>query len=422
MRHKLPIEKLGPTGKGMADAVQACVHCGFCLPTCPTYGPLGQEMDSPRGRIALMKECLEESLPLDQALPHLDSCLGCLACETSCPSGVSYRELVGPFREQAEGLRSRSWFNRSRRKLFLRILTRPSLFSLVVKASRLVQPFAKWLPKRMRVMLELLPQRLGSKTSLPERVTPKEKTRARVALVAGCAQQVLEPTIGSATISILVRHGVEVVIPREQICCGALHWHAGEGPTARELAKKNIEVFPADCDAVISNAAGCGSCLQEYPLLLKGDSLEAKACVFSSRVLDLSVFLDELGFIPPPPVSGSLRVAYQDACHLLHGQGVSGAPRRILKAIKGIELVSLADPEICCGSAGIYNVENPDMGNELGINKAIRVKEAGPDIVVSANVGCISQLRRHLAQESQNSKVMHLAEFIERAYNGSLAR
>lgn len=422
MRHNLPIDKLGPTGRGMADAVQACVHCGFCLPTCPTYRPMGQEMDSPRGRIALMKECLEGSLPLEQALPHLDNCLGCLACETSCPSGVSYRELVGPFRERAENMRSRSWLDRYRRKFILRALSRPRLFSSLAKFSRLARPFRKWLPKRLGVMLDLLPQRLAAKAFLPERITPQEEPRARIALVAGCAQLVLEPTIGSATVSVLVRNGVDVVVPREQNCCGALHWHAGEGLSARELAKKNIEVFPTECDAIISNAAGCGSCLQEYPLILKGSSLETKARVFSSLVLDLSVFLDELGFIPPPPVSKSLRVAYQDACHLLHGQGVSDAPRRILKAIKGIELVELADPEVCCGSAGIYNIEHPDMGNELGRNKANRIKEVKPDIVVSANIGCISQLRRHLEQEPQSPKVLHLAEFLDQAYDGSLGK
>ncbi len=420
MKHHLPIDKLGPTGRQMADAVQACVHCGFCLPTCPTYAPLGQEMDTPRGRITLMKETLEGTLPLEHALPHLDRCLGCLACETSCPSGVSYRDLVGPFREKAELERKRTLGKRFRRHFILGVLTQPRPFALLAKLAFLGQPFKKWLPKRVRAMLELLPERLPPKTKLPERAHPEGKSRACVALVKGCAQHVLEPEINLATISVLVRNGLEVIVPRKQNCCGALHWHAGEGERARTFARTNLDAFPHNVAAVISNAAGCGSCLKEYPFILKGDARENEALSLSSLVCDLSVFLDNLGFKVPPTDPVTLRVVYQDACHLRHAQGVTDAPRRILQAIPGVNLVEIADPEICCGSAGIYNIEHPEIATELGRCKVDNILAAKPDLVVSANIGCLAQLRRHMSQRLIRPPVLHLAVALEKAYAGTL--
>ncbi len=422
MRHQLPVKKLGPAGHLMADAVQACVHCGFCLPTCPTYGPLGQEMDTPRGRITLMKETLEGTLPLEQSLPYLDRCLGCLACETSCPSGVSYRDLVGPFREKAALERKLSLGERLRHRFILGFLTQPRLFARFVKFAYLARPLRKWLPKRVRIMLELLPQRHPAKIKLPERVQPESKPRACVALVAGCAQQVLAPEINQATISVLVQNGVEVVVPREQRCCGALHWHAGEGEFARSFARKNISVFPKNIDAIISNAAGCGSCLQEYPLILKGDFREKDAVCLASRVCDLSVFLDNLEFKVPPPTTKPLRVVYQDACHLRHAQGVIDAPRRILQAIPGIVLVEIEEPEMCCGSAGVYNIDYPDVAEGLGKSKVDYILAAKPDLVVTANIGCLAQLRRHINLNERSSRlpVLHFAVVLEQAYEGRL--
>ena len=420
MRHQLPIEKLGPAGPLMGEAVQACVHCGFCLPTCPTYGPLGQEMDTPRGRIVLMKETLEGTLPLESALPHIDRCLGCLACETSCPSGVSYRDLLGPFREKAFRERRFSLTARIFRRFTLGILTRPKLFKHLAKLAFLAKPFRGCFPNRVRLMLELLPKKLPKMGSLPEKCSPRVKSRARVALVAGCAQNVLEPEIGASTISVLVRNGVEVIVPRGQGCCGALHWHSGDGDGARDFARGNLGVFCEDYDAVISNAAGCGSCLREYPFILKGTKEEDAACRFSARVCDLSSYLDKLGFVAPPAVQKPLRIVYQDACHLLHAQGVYGAPRRILRKIQGVELIEIEESDICCGSAGMYNIEQPEIAGELGRKKVARILAAKPDLVVSANIGCITQLRYHLRTAPVRPQVLHLAVALNRAYSGDL--
>ncbi|MFP6900982.1 MAG: (Fe-S)-binding protein, partial [Opitutales bacterium] len=267
---------------------------------------------------------------------------------------------------------------------------------------------------------DLFPEKIPKMDVLPEKNYPKGKRRARVALVAGCAQNVLEPEIGASTVSVLVRNGVEVVVPRGQRCCGALHWHSGDGEKARFFARENLAVFCETYDAVISNAAGCGSCLQDYPLVLIGDDKEEEARLFSKQVCDFSVFLDKIGFEPPPPAKRSLRIAYQDACHLRHAQKVSEAPRRILRAIPGVELIELAEPDICCGSAGLYNIEQPDIAYELGRKKVGHIIAADPDIVVSANIGCLSQLRYHLRNATVKPLVLHLAVVLHLAYSGNL--
>ena len=420
MRHKLPIEDLGPTGPLIGEAIQACVHCGFCLPTCPTYDTLGQETDTPRGRIILMKETLEGTLSLDESLPYIDRCLGCLACETSCPSGVEYRNLLGPFREKAAKEASVSLKTRFFRWLALGTLTRPSLLKYLAKLAFLAKPFRRVLPKQMGLMLELLPKKIQRSARLSEIYSPAGKPRARVALVAGCAQGVLEPEINTSTISVLVRNGVEVIIPPTQGCCGALHWHSGDGGHTRRLAQQNLRVFSKDFDAIISNAAGCGSCLQEYPLILKGTKEEEEAIRFSNQVQDLSCYLEKIGFQTPPPTQKPLRIVYQDACHLRHAQGVFDAPRKILQAIKGVDLVEIEDADMCCGSAVIYNIEQPDIGDDLGRRKVAKILGAKPDIVVSANIGCITQLRHHLQRSSAHPKVLHLAVALNLAYSGKL--
>ena len=230
----------------------------------------------------------------------------------------------------------------------------------------------------------------------------------------------LEPEIGAATISVLVRNGVEVVVPGEQSCCGALHWHSGEGERAREFARNNLDAFTDDVDAIISNAAGCGSCLQEYPLVLKGDAREKEAQLFSAKVCDFSVFLDKIGINGIPPATKPIRVVYQDACHLRHAQGVFDAPRKILRAVPGVELVEIEDDEICCGSAGLYNIEEPAIASVLGRSKADHILAANPEIVVSANIGCLVQLRHHLRKAQGGPRIMHLAVFLQLAYSGDL--
>lgn len=277
MLHSIPTQKLGPLGAPMTRAIETCVHCGFCLAACPTYQELGQEMDSPRGRILLMKEVLEGKLEWTAAQPHVDRCLGCLACEPACPSGVPYRDLISPFRALA-----RENFQRPAGQKFARCLSSqtvpyPSRFRLAAATGKFAKVLAPLLPAALKPMLELLPATLPPKQSWPEVTPAKGERRARVALLIGCAQQVLEPDINTATIEVLARNGVEVLVPRAQGCCGGLAWHTGDLAAARDFARRNLDAFPADVDAVLTNAAGCGSAMHEYHLVLRGTPDEARA-------------------------------------------------------------------------------------------------------------------------------------------------
>ena len=420
MKHAIPIDKLGAFGKPMADAVQACVHCGFCLPACPTYQVMGEEMDSPRGRITLMKQVLEGALPLESALPHLDACLGCLSCETACPSGVEYRELISPFRALSEAQRERPLMEKLKRWLLLRLLPHPERFEFAARLGMLAKPFTKLLPSGMRTMLELLPARLPKSEPLQERYVPQGKPRAKVALLSGCAQQVLAPEINRATIEVLLQNDVEIIVPRQQVCCGALAWHVGAHDDAVRCATQNVAAFPDDVDAIITNAAGCGSCLHEYPLILSGADGDLGAGSFARKAVDVAVFLDRLGFIPPPPVREKTIVAMQDACHLLHGQRVQFAPRRLLQAIGGVEIREIADADICCGSAGTYNLDQPEVAAILGGKKVENLLATGARFGVSGNIGCITQIRSHIKSEGPPMMICHTMEFLAMAYRGEL--
>ena len=420
MQHDIPVAGLGPLAEPMADAVASCVHCGFCLPTCPTYVVTGEEMHSPRGRIVLMKEVLEGTLPLAEATPYLDPCLGCLACVSACPSGVAYGELITPFRMETEGRRERPLEEAAVRRVVHETLPYPGRFRLAAAAGTLARPLRRLLPTRMRDMLDLLPARVPRASPLPEVVRAIGPRRARVALLTGCAQQVLAPEINWATVRVLARNGVEVTIPSGQSCCGALAAHAGVKGQAQGFARRTIRTFSAvaDVDAVLTNAAGCGSGMHEYPLWLKGEREEAAATAFAARVRDVSVFLDELGIAPPEPLEAPLRVAYHDACHLAHAQGVTAQPRALLRAIEGVELVELAEPELCCGSAGTYNLEQPTMAALLGRRKARSVQAVAPDLVATGNIGCMTQLRTHVGGLGSDVPVLHTMEVLDRAYGG----
>ncbi|MDH3584320.1 MAG: heterodisulfide reductase-related iron-sulfur binding cluster [Phycisphaerae bacterium] len=420
MQHQIPIAELGPTGEAMAGAVQACVHCGFCLPTCPTYQVLGQEMDSPRGRIVSMRGVLEGHLPLEQALPHVDACLGCLACETACPSGVAYRDLLSPFRAHAEQRRHRPFVDRLKRWMLMATLPYPRRFRLALKFARLARPARRLLPASFQPLLDLLPHDLSPKIRLPAHVPAEGLRRGRVALLTGCAQQVLDADINLATIDVLSRNGVEVLVPRGQVCCGALAWHVGEGARCRRLARRNLSAFPMDVDAVVTNAAGCGSAVREYGTVFRGHGEEDAASALAERTIDAAAYLQELGITPPPSVSRPLRIAYQDACHLLHGQGVRDAPRELLRSIDGLELVELAEAETCCGSAGTYNLDQPRIAAQLGRRKAETIIASGCDLVASGNIGCMVQLRLHLERQSSDLPVRHTMQVLRDAYDRSL--
>jgi glycolate oxidase iron-sulfur subunit len=399
----------------MADAIGSCVHCGFCLSTCPTYLTMGEEENSPRGRIVLMKEVLEGTLSAEEVADPIDNCLGCQACVTACPSGVPYGDLITAYRAHAEESRRRPPAERTQRALIGATLPRPRRFRAAARLGMLARGLARLAPARLRPMLELLPRSLPAPRPLPALVPAERERRARVALLAGCAQQVLDPEIGWATVRVLARNGVETVVPQAQSCCGALAMHAGHARQARRAARRNLAAFPADVDAVVTNAAGCGSGMREYPLLLAGEAEEPEARAFAERVVDVSAFLDRLGLLHPPAPANPLRVAYHDACHLAHAQGVREAPRRLLAAA-GHEVVTPAEPEICCGSAGTYNIERPQTAAELGRRKVGNLLATDPDLVAAGNIGCLAQIRTHLAGDGGPPEVVHTVQVLDRAY------
>jgi glycolate oxidase iron-sulfur subunit len=419
MLHKIPTETLGPLGAPMTHAVEACVHCGFCLAACPTYRELGQEMDTPRGRIVLMKEVLEGSLPLAAAQPHVDRCLGCLACEPACPSGVPYRDLISPFRALMQAKMQRSPAEKLRHLMTAQTIPFPARFRLAMWLGRLGKMLRPLAPSSLRPMLDLVPDHIPPAQSWPAVTPARGERRARVALLVGCAQRVLDPDINTATIEVLTRNGVEVVVPAGQGCCGGLAWHTGDMEAARAFARRNIAAFPADVDAILSNAAGCGSAMREYHLVLRGAPDEASAEAFGKRVLDVSLFLQRLGLREPPPNAGHpLRIAYHDACHLANAQGVRREPRDLLRSIPGVELCELADAQICCGSAGTFNLDQPEIAASLGKKKAEAVIATGAAVVASGNIGCLTQLRAHLAKLGSPIQVRHTMQVLRDAYAG----
>ncbi len=416
MQHTIAVDELDGQGQAMVHAIEACVHCGFCLPTCPTYQVLGEEMDSPRGRIFLMKSVLEGTLAIDEALPFVDRCLGCLGCMTACPSGVRYDELITPFRAYAEEQHSRPLLQRVQRRLVRETLPYADRFRTATMFGKLAQPIGGVLPQELQGMLSLLPDRLPDTKPLPE-VTPAEgMPRARVALLAGCVQQVLAPEINWATLRVLAKNGVEVVIPKGQGCCGALMLHTGEARRARQLARNNLQVFPKDVDAIITNAAGCGSGMKEYGLLFNGQPEENEATAFAGQVKDVSAFLAELGLETPPPLNQPLKLAYHDACHLAHAQSVTEAPRQLLRSIGNVTLVDIPNGDICCGSAGTYNLEQPEIAETLGRRKAENILSTGCDAIAAGNIGCLVQIGTHLKETGKPLPIYHTVEVLDRAY------
>ena len=416
MQHTIPVAQLGAQGPAMAHAVEACVHCGWCLPACPTYRVLGEEMDSPRGRIFLMKSVLEGSLTVDETMPFIDRCLGCMACVTACPSGVPYGELVTPFRAYGEERRSRKIMDRIRRTLARETLPYPGRFRLAARIGKLAQPFIHFMPRELHGMLSLLPERPPPARSLPAVHPAEGQRRARVALLTGCVQQVLAPEINWATLRVLAKNGVEVVVPTGQGCCGALMMHTGEDERARRLALRNLRVFPTDVDAIVTNAAGCGSGMREYGLLFKGLPEERGGEAFAHRVKDVSVFLADLGIQAPPPWPQRLTLAYHDACHLAHAQGVTEAPRHLLRSIANVTVLDIPEGDMCCGSAGTYNIEQPDIADELGRRKAENILRSGGEAVATGNIGCLVQVRTHLQRLAKPLPVYHTVEVLDRAY------
>jgi glycolate oxidase iron-sulfur subunit len=401
----------------MVRAIEACVHCGFCLPACPTYRELGEEMDSPRGRIFLMKSALEGELTEAQTLRYIDRCLGCLGCVTACPSGVQYGELVSSYRALTERRRKRPLMQHVRRALIREALPHPGRFRAAARLGKATKPARGLVPIELRAMLNLVPDSLPAARPLPA-IHPAEGVwRARVALLAGCVQQVLDPEINWATLRVLAKNGVEVVIPQGQGCCGALLMHQGEQDRARRQARNNLGVFPQDVDAVLTNAAGCGSGMREYGLLFAGMPEEEAGRRLAERTVDVSVFLARLGLRQPSPLPQPLKVAYHDACHLAHAQGVTAQPRQLLAAIPNLTLVEIPEGDICCGSAGTYNIEQPEIAARLGQRKAANILKTGAEAVAAGNIGCLIQIRTHLHQNGKPLPIYHTMQLLDRAYS-----
>jgi len=418
MQNEISNAHAGPAAAPMKKAIDACVHCGFCLPTCPPYVEMGDEMNSPRGRIFLMKEALENRIEPADIETFIDNCLGCQACTTACPSGVEYGELISPYRAWAEEHRKRTLLERLQRMALLNTIPRPNRFRTASALAKFLKPIAKRLPAGFRSMIELAPAALPEKQTLETLYPAQGKRVARVALLAGCAQQALAPRINLAAIRVLNRHGVEVVVPPDQGCCGALAMHTGAEGKARKAARRNFDAFPEEIDAVISTAAGCGSGMKEYPILFEGVDEEEDiraAGRFSEKVQDICEFLDALGFTPPagPDANAGLRVAYHDACHLAHAQRIRSAPRRLLASLPGITLLEPADWEICCGSAGTYNIEHPDTAKALGAKKADRLLATNPEVIATGNIGCLTQIGFHLGQREKQVPIVHTVELLD---------
>ena len=413
------------------DDYSKCIHCGLCLNHCPTYRLLGLESDSPRGRIHQMIQVQEGRLRLAETyVRHIDLCLDCRACETACPSGVQYGKLVEAARAQIEENYRRPMASRLLRWLGLRlVLPHPSRLARAGRLLRFYQRSGAQRMVRRWGVLRLLGKPGRAEALLPPmddafffselgQIYPAEgERRARVALFAGCIAQVAFAEMNRATIRVLQKNGCEVVVPAGQVCCGALHVHSGDREAARELARKNLKAFLSEeFDAIIINAAGCGSTLKEYGHLI--DASGGAAERFASKVRDVSEFLTALG-LRPPANAVPLWVTYQDSCHLAHGQKIRAAPRALLRAIPGVELVEMKLADHCCGSAGVYNLTQPEVAGELLKEKMECARATGAQAIVTANPGCLLQLRAGVEQAKTGQQVLHVVELLDRAYRGA---
>jgi glycolate oxidase iron-sulfur subunit len=448
----------GAAADRVRAAVKDCVHCGFCLPACPTYSLWGEEMDSPRGRIYLVGQLLDGAPLTPAAGEHFDRCLGCMACMTACPSGVQYDQIIEAAREWTEsagtaagtggsvvepgpaGLAPGGSVAEARRPLRDR-LTRAGIFALFPYPARLRLATAP-----LRLLQRTGADRLITRTGLigrisltaeqalrlappatrpmppgqfPERVAARGPRRAVVGMLTGCVQSVFFPRVNAATARVLAAEGCDVLIPRSQGCCGALSLHSGRAAEAVRFAQQTIETFEAaGVDTIVVNSAGCGSAMKEYERLFAGSpAWTARAAALSAKVRDLAEFLDTLGpAAERHPVQA--RAAYHDACHLGHAQRITAAPRALLSGIPGLELVELRDAGTCCGSAGVYNLLQPDAARQLGERKADSVVASGAELLISANPGCTLQISAELAAQGISLRTAHTAEILDASING----
>ena len=404
--------------------LRACVHCGFCTATCPTYVLLGDELDSPRGRIYLIKDMLEKDKPASaRVVKHIDRCLSCLACMTTCPSGVHYMHLVDHARRHIEETFTRPLGDRLLRALLAWIVPSPTRFRLALTGAWFARPFAKLLPRRLGAMVALAPRSLAAPSPVDRpQVFPAEGARrARVALLTGCAQPVLAPAINEATVRLLTRHGVEVVVARGAGCCGALTHHLGREAAALASIKANVAAWTREAegdglDAVVINTSGCGTTIKDYGFILRGDPDWAdKAAKVSALAKDITEFLTGHGLNPAARQTG-LTVAYQSACSMQHGQGITAEPKALLAAA-GFIVKDVPEGHLCCGSAGTYNILQPELATRLRDRKVANIERVGADLIATGNVGCLTQI-----SGATKTPMVHGVELLDWATGGPLPK
>jgi glycolate oxidase iron-sulfur subunit len=424
MQTNFSAEQLADSGVAEAEKIlRKCVHCGFCTATCPTYVTLGNELDSPRGRIYLIKDMLENGRPADkQIVSHVDRCLSCLACMTTCPSGVHYMHLVDHARAHIEKTYKRPLMNRLTRNVLALVLPFPKRFRAALHLARLARPLApvfNVLPgmKPMGAMLELAPKKISAVTNQPGAHTPAAARKGRVAILAGCAQPVLEPETNAAAIRLLNRLGIEVVVSPGEVCCGSLVHHMGREEQAHAAARQNVDVWMREVengglDAIIITASGCGTTIKDYGYMLRDDPAYAqKAATVSALASDITEYLATLD-LPEPKQTPALRVAYHSACSMQHGQKITRQPKQLLKAA-GFEVADPAEGHLCCGSAGTYNIMQPDIADRLRDRKVGNIEATGADVVAAGNVGCITQIGT-----TSKLPVVHTVKLLDWAYGG----
>ena len=413
-------EQLKDPGIARANQIlRACVHCGFCTATCPSYQVLGDELDSPRGRIYLIKDMLENDRPADEkTVKHIDRCLSCLACMTTCPSGVHYMHLVDHARAHIEKTYRRPLADRLLRWVLTLILPYPGRFRLALMGAKLAQPFRRLVPGRMGAMLDLAPKRIAP--PMPHDASGVTRAegprRKRVALMTGCAQKALNPDINAATIRLLTRHGCDVVVAQGEGCCGALTHHMGKTDLSHASAAANIRAWAKEIDgegldAIIINTSGCGTTVKDYGYMFRLDPVLAKDAERVSKLTrDITEFMADLGL--KDPATPKLRVAYHAACSLQHGQKVTNAPKALLRQA-GFEVVEPAEAHLCCGSAGTYNLLQPEISARLKERKVANIEATRPQVIAAGNIGCMMQIG-----SATGTPVVHTAELLDWATGG----
>lgn len=409
-----------PNIKAANDILRKCVHCGFCTATCPTFVLKGDELDSPRGRIYLMKEAFQKDEPATKKLAtHLDRCLSCLSCMTTCPASVDYMHLVDYGRTFVHETHTRAWHDRLLRWVLTIVLPYPKMFRLSLLGAAMGKPFKSFLPPRLKAMLELAPGNVAppSHVDVPQVFKTKTEPKMRVALLSGCAQQVLRPSINEATVRVLTRLGCEVVIAKDQGCCGALVHHMGREHDGHEAAKRNIRAWEASeaehgkIDAVVINASGCGTTVKDYGWMLRLDDEWAdRAKMISDKTKDISEVLLTLG-VNDVVVKPDLTVAYHSACSMQHGQQLKTEPLSLLQDA-GFTVLQPNESHICCGSAGTYNIMQPEWAGELRERKVGNIRKLKADVVATGNIGCLTQIAGGMGGED-DPVVVHTVELID---------